>query len=115
MFDLILYAIPFFVASLVLEWIAFRHDRDEHVGYDRSDTTTSLTMGLGNVAINLGWKVVVVAIYATLYELTPLRIPSDAWWAWILLFFADDLAYYSFHRVSHESRLFWASPPVHHR
>jgi sterol desaturase/sphingolipid hydroxylase (fatty acid hydroxylase superfamily) len=29
-------------------------------------------------------------------------------------FFADDLAYYWFHRVSHVSRVFWASHVVHH-
>ena len=117
MFDLILYAIPFFVASLIVEWAAFRHDRDDHhekLGYERRDTATSLTMGLGNVFINIGWKVAVVGLYAALYELTPLRIPSDAWWAWVLLFFADDLAYYWFHRVGHEVRVFWASHVVHH-
>ena len=117
MFNLIAYAVPFFVASLIVEWIAFRHDRDEHgelAGYERKDTATSLTMGLGNVAINIGWKVALVGIYAALYELTPLRIPSDAWWAWVLLFFADDLAYYWFHRVGHEVRVFWASHVTHH-
>ena len=115
MFDLILYAIPFFVASLAVEWMSFHHAGDhDHVGYDRTDTATSLSMGLGNVVINIGWKVVLVAAYAALYELTPLRIPSDAWWAWVLLFFADDLAYYWFHRISHEVRVFWASHVVHH-
>jgi sterol desaturase/sphingolipid hydroxylase (fatty acid hydroxylase superfamily) len=71
-------------------------------------------MGLGNAIINIGWKVVVAAIFAGLYELTPLRIPSDAWWAWVALFVADDLAYYWFHRISHEVRVFWASHVVHH-
>ena len=32
----------------------------------------------------------------------------------MLLFFADDLSYYWFHRISHESRFFWASHVVHH-
>ena len=32
----------------------------------------------------------------------------------MLLFFADDFAYYWFHRVHHEIRLFWASHVVHH-
>jgi sterol desaturase/sphingolipid hydroxylase (fatty acid hydroxylase superfamily) len=123
MFDLILYAIPFFVASLAVEWMTFRHTGDhdhdaapgsELIGYDTTDTRTSLSMGLGNVVINIGWKVVLVATYAGLYELTPLRIPSDAWWAWVLLFFADDFAYYWFHRISHEVRVFWASHVVHH-
>ena len=71
-------------------------------------------MGLGNVAVNVVWKLAVVAIYAALYELTPLRLDPGDWWVWVLLFFADDLAYYWFHRVSHESRVFWASHVVHH-
>ena len=32
----------------------------------------------------------------------------------MLLFFADDFSYYWFHRISHESRFFWASHVVHH-
>jgi sterol desaturase/sphingolipid hydroxylase (fatty acid hydroxylase superfamily) len=55
-----------------------------------------------------------VTIYAALYELTPLRLDTHHWWVWVLVFFADDLAYYWFHRVSHESRVFWASHVVHH-
>jgi sterol desaturase/sphingolipid hydroxylase (fatty acid hydroxylase superfamily) len=115
MAEVLYYAIPFFVLLLAVEWLSFRHDDDEDlVGYEPRDTRTSLTMGLGNVAVNAVWKFAVVALYAALYELTPLRIPAGAWWAWVLLFFADDLAYYWFHRVSHESRLFWASHVVHH-
>jgi sterol desaturase/sphingolipid hydroxylase (fatty acid hydroxylase superfamily) len=115
MAEVLYYAIPFFVLLLAVEWLSFRHDDDEDlVGYEPRDTRTSLTMGLGNVTVNAVWKFAVVALYAALYELTPLRIPAGAWWAWVLLFFADDLAYYWFHRVSHESRLFWASHVVHH-
>jgi len=44
----------------------------------------------------------------------PWHLPADAWWVWVALFFADDLSYYWFHRVSHESRVFWASHVVHH-
>jgi sterol desaturase/sphingolipid hydroxylase (fatty acid hydroxylase superfamily) len=107
-------AIPFFVLLLAVEWLSFRHYQGELVGYERRDTRTSLTMGLGNVTINVVWKFAVVAIYAVLYELTPLRLDPHAWWVWVLLFFGDDLAYYWFHRVSHESRVFWASHVVHH-
>jgi sterol desaturase/sphingolipid hydroxylase (fatty acid hydroxylase superfamily) len=117
MVQILYYAIPFFLLLLVVEWASYRHLNDDHVelvGYDPRDTRTSLAMGIGNVAVNIVWKLAVVAIYAALYELTPLRIPPEAWWAWPLLFFADDLAYYWFHRVSHESRVFWASHVVHH-
>jgi sterol desaturase/sphingolipid hydroxylase (fatty acid hydroxylase superfamily) len=118
MAEVLYYAIPFFLLLLVVEYLSYRHldDDDEHglVGYERRDTRTSLTMGIGNVAINVVWKLAVVAVYAALYELTPLRLDPGDWWVWVLLFFADDLAYYWFHRASHESRLFWASHVVHH-
>jgi sterol desaturase/sphingolipid hydroxylase (fatty acid hydroxylase superfamily) len=111
------YAIPFFVALLVLEALSFKYARDDDddlVGFESHDTRTSLTMGLGNVAINVVWKFAVVAAYAAIYELTPLRLDSGDWWVWVALFFADDFSYYWFHRISHESRVFWASHVVHH-
>ena len=116
MSEVLYYAIPFFVLLLVAEYASFRHLGDDHdlVGYDLRDTRTSLTMGLGNVIINVAWKAVVVVVFAALYELTPLRLDPGDWWVWVLLFFADDLSYYWFHRVSHESRVFWASHVVHH-
>lgn len=115
MVQILYYAIPFFLLLLVAEWASFRHVQDDRfVGYDPRDTRTSLAMGLGNVLINAVWKLAVVATYAALYELTPLRLSPHHWWTWVLLFLADDLSYYWFHRVSHESRLFWASHVVHH-
>ena len=104
MAEVLYYAIPFFVLLLIAEYASYRHlDHDDHdedlVGYDLRDTGTSLTMGLGNVAINVGWKLVVVAVYAALYELTPLRLDPHNPLTWVALFFADDFAYYWFHRV----------------
>jgi sterol desaturase/sphingolipid hydroxylase (fatty acid hydroxylase superfamily) len=117
MAEVLYYAIPFFVLLLVLEYFSFRQVRAENeglVGYDPRDTRTSLSMGLGNVVINFGWKFVVLAAYVGIYELTPLRLDPGDWWVWVLLFFADDFSYYWFHRISHESRAFWASHVVHH-
>lgn len=53
-------------------------------------------------------------IYLFFYEVAPYKFPVDAWWSWAVLFVADDLAYYIFHRVSHETRLFWNFHVVHH-
>ena len=118
MAEVLYYAIPFFVLLLVVEYLSFRqlgdHD-DELVGFEARDTRTSLTMGLGNVAINAVWKfAVLAAVHGRVYELTPLRLDPGDWWVWVLLFFADDFSYYWFHRISHESRFFWASHVVHH-
>jgi sterol desaturase/sphingolipid hydroxylase (fatty acid hydroxylase superfamily) len=113
--EVLYYAVPFFVLLLAVEALTYRHLQSDHmVGYELKDTRTSLLMGTGNVIVNVVWKFAVVALYAALYELTPLRLDPGDWWVWVLLFFADDLAYYAFHRVSHESRVFWASHVVHH-
>lgn len=110
------YAIPFFLLLLVAEWASYRHLPADSglAGYEARDTRTSLAMGIGNVAINVVWKLVVVAVYVALYEIAPWHLPTDAWWVWVLLFFADDFSYYWFHRVSHENRALWASHVVHH-
>jgi sterol desaturase/sphingolipid hydroxylase (fatty acid hydroxylase superfamily) len=122
--EVLYYAFPFFLMLLIAEWASFRHLKDDHhhgnedpdapIGYDLTDSRTSISMGIGNVVINVGWKLVVVLIYAALYELTPLRLDPANPLTWIALFLADDLSYYWFHRVSHESRVFWASHVVHH-
>ena len=66
--EVLYYAIPFFVLLLIAEHASFRHlNDDDLVGYDLKDSGTSIAMGLGNVVINVGWKLVVVAIYAALY------------------------------------------------
>ena len=115
MVDLIIYAIPAFVLLLVVELLSFKYARDEElVGYEARDTRTSLAMGGGNVVINAVWKAAVVVVYAAIYELSPLHLPADEWWTYALLFLADDLAYYWFHRIHHEVRVFWASHVVHH-
>src|SRR3954451_3586318 len=108
-------AIPFFLLLLVVEYLSYRHLQDDGlVGYEFKDSRTSMLMGTGNVLINGVWKLAVLAAYAGLYELAPWHLSADSPFVWIALFFADDLSYYWFHRVSHESRLFWASHVVHH-
>ncbi|WP_205699028.1 sterol desaturase family protein [Conexibacter sp. SYSU D00693] len=116
MINLVLYAIPAFLLLLAVEFAAYRHLADDFdgPGYEPRDTATSLTMGIGSLVVNAGWKLVVVLVYAGLHELAPVDLPDGAWWAWVLLFFADDLAYYWYHRLHHEVRVFWASHVVHH-
>jgi len=116
MHDLVFYAFPFFIVFLVLEIVSFRvaaHDHDM-VGYETKDTATSLTMGSGSVVIGAVWGFASIFVYAGLYTLTPLRMPADQWYTYALLFLADDFAYYWYHRVSHEVRVFWASHVTHH-
>jgi sterol desaturase/sphingolipid hydroxylase (fatty acid hydroxylase superfamily) len=115
MFDLILHAVPVFVICLVLEALSFRFLPDEdEVGYEFRDSRTSLTMGIGNVIINIGWKLVVLAALSAAYLVAPMHLPADNPLTWIALFVADDFVYYWYHRTHHTIRVFWASHVVHH-
>ncbi|HEX5746324.1 MAG TPA: sterol desaturase family protein [Archangium sp.] len=107
-------ATPAFILLMAVEllWLA-RHRQEGYVGYTVKDAAASLTMGTVYSLIYMGWKGVEYAFYSVLYELSPLRM-GEGVLAWVLLFFAEDLCYYWFHRVHHESRLFWASHVVHH-
>lgn len=115
MFDLIAHAIPVFVICLALEAVSFAvRPADEERGYELRDTRTSLAMGIGNVVINIGWKLVVLAAFSAVYLLAPVHLPAGNPLTWIALFVADDLAYYAYHRTHHTIRVFWASHVVHH-
>jgi len=109
--NLIHLAIPGFLLLLALEAIADSVMRREL--YQFKDTAASLTMGIGNVLIGLVGKAMVLGIFTFVYKFAIFHI-GWTWWAWVLVFFADDFSYYWFHRTSHECRLFWASHVVHH-
>ena len=115
MFDLILAAIPVFVVCLALEAVSFRFlPDDEERGYELRDAATSVSMGLGNVVVNIGWKLVVLAAFAAAYLVSPLHLPVHNPLTWVLLFFAEDFVYYWYHRTHHTIRILWASHVVHH-
>ncbi|CAM5735356.1 sterol desaturase family protein [Mycolicibacterium aubagnense] len=115
MFDLILHAVPVFVICLVLEALSFHFlPDDDEVGYEFRDSRTSLTMGIGNVIINIGWKLAVLAAYSAAYLVAPFHLPANSPLTWIALFVADDFLYYWYHRTHHTIRVFWASHVVHH-
>jgi sterol desaturase/sphingolipid hydroxylase (fatty acid hydroxylase superfamily) len=117
---LLLSAIPFFLVFIGIEVLALRHAAKEAaqeraaVGYELRDSATSITMGFGHLVVGAGWKIVMVALYAGIYALSPFSLPTGAWWAWVALFFADDLAFYCYHRSHHRVRVFWATHVVHH-
>jgi len=109
--DLIQYAVPGFVLLVALEAAADAVMRRDL--YEIKDTAASLTMGVGNLLVNLLAKALQFSIFSALHRFAIFH-SGYQWWAWALIFFADDFTYYWFHRVSHESRLFWASHVVHH-
>lgn len=114
MVDIIYYAIPVFVISLVAEVFYYKYINEDHAQFQLKDTASSLTMGIGNVITGLVSKIVVFASLVLVYQYRIITLDSSVWWYWVLIFFADDFSYYWFHRCSHQIRYFWASHVVHH-
>ncbi|MGJ8743111.1 sterol desaturase family protein [Polaribacter sp.] len=110
--NLIHYAIPFFIITVLLE--VFLTVKVKLKEYEFKDAGTSILMGLGNVAIDLLTKGIVLSLFYAIYHFYHFFTIPFSWWAWVLLVFAEDVSYYWAHRFGHVSRLFWASHVVHH-
>jgi sterol desaturase/sphingolipid hydroxylase (fatty acid hydroxylase superfamily) len=105
-------AIPLFAVMIAIEaFILLRRNRS---AIDRWDTWTNILMGFVSVGFGFLFGLVTSLGYLFVYENSPLKMPMEAVWPWLILLFADDFLYYWFHRVSHESRFFWNFHVVHH-
>lgn len=115
--DLTLYAIPFFLVTLVAEVLWMRRARAagrDVIGYeDTRDTFASLGMGVGSLFIvtAVHYAQFVAAGWLFPHRLIDLGDGALAWAAAIVLW---DFVYYWEHRFGHEVRLFWASHVNHH-
>ena len=110
--DPVTFAIPAFILLILAEALTGRF-APKKSNYEMRDSAASLIMGLGNFAIgliNLGF---VSAVSLWVYEYRIFDIGYQ-WWAFLLVFFAEDFCYYWFHRFSHEHRFWWAAHINHH-
>jgi sterol desaturase/sphingolipid hydroxylase (fatty acid hydroxylase superfamily) len=104
-------AVPAFAALVALEmWLVRRRGRG---AYDWKDAGSSLTLGFGSTVAGALTAGSVAAIAYAVWQVRLFDIPWT-WWAFLLCFILDDLAYYWFHRTAHRVRWFWASHVVHH-
>ena len=109
--NLIHFAIPFFVGFILLELIISAYLKTKN--YEAKDAFSSIAMGLGNVAIGLVGKGVVLGAYTLVHQFALFDF-GYVWWAWLLAFFAEDFTYYFYHRNAHNIRYLWASHVIHH-
>jgi len=109
--DPVVFAIPFFVLSLILEYLLLKRRRAKP--YNLKDAFTSIGMGLGNLLITVLFAGLVWQATRSAAKLAPISLPRT-WWTWALLFIAEDFVYYWFHRLSHEVRIWWAAHVNHH-
>ncbi len=114
MLPIVYYAIPAFLVLVALEAARLaRAPSGAYRGYSGADTRASLLLGLGNSFISAVVGVFTLALYFRLYE-HRLFEPGTGWQAFVLLFFAEDLTYYAWHRASHEVRILWSAHENHH-
>ncbi len=108
-----LFATPVFLIILLAELYI---DRRKNYGiYETKDTFVSMSMGIASLIVEFIPKVLALIAFEYLHQISPLKdMVGRQWWAWVLLIFADDFAYYWFHRMNHEVRLFWAGHVSHH-
>jgi len=105
-------AIPVFALLIAVEaWFVIRENREN---FDKKDTWTNIFTGFLSVAWGAIFGLFTAFFYLSVYEIAPYKMPMNLWWSWAILLFVDDLAYYWFHRVSHEVRFFWNFHVVHH-
>lgn len=109
--NLIALAVPLFFIGIGLEvWLAKRRGL---VVYHLGDALGDMGCGVGQQLVSalfassiLGW------LYNTVYEHRLFTLPDSV--AWVFAFFGIELAYYWWHRLSHEVNLLWAAHVVHH-
>jgi len=109
--DPVAFAVPIFVVLILLEvGLARWRGMD---AYELRDSAASLIMGLGNFAQGLALGSALYAATAWAWQFHIFEIGYSPL-AFIAIFFAEDLCYYWFHRLSHEHRVWWAAHVNHH-
>lgn len=111
--SLILYAIPFFLALMLVEILVAK--KQSKPVYRFHDAVTSLNIGFVSETIRSLAKMASIAVYALMVD----QVASFTWdikqaAVWIVAFFMYDFFYYWAHRSGHEVNLLWASHVVHH-
>jgi sterol desaturase/sphingolipid hydroxylase (fatty acid hydroxylase superfamily) len=109
--NIIVWAAPVMFFFVLLEWAIARHQHRDL--YDKKETIGSISVGVGNVLINLAMKLTLLYLVINLYNILPWRMYLN-WWTFIPCYIIFDLCSYWAHRISHEQRFWWATHVVHH-
>ena len=106
-------AIPLFFVFIGVElWVARK--RHLHL-YRLTDSMVDLSSGTLQQVLLIFTTPLLIWAYSALWQhrLVDLSVASP--WPWLIAFFGVDLAYYWWHRLSHEVNFLWASHVTHHQ
>ncbi|HYK76785.1 MAG TPA: sterol desaturase family protein [Daejeonella sp.] len=110
--NLLVYSLPAVAVFTLLEFV-FSYRDGKAPNYEIRETIGSVFIGLGNLVISMGLKIVLLYGAIWVYNLTPWRMELN-WWLLIPCFVVYDFCSFWAHRVSHYCRFFWATHVVHH-
>jgi sterol desaturase/sphingolipid hydroxylase (fatty acid hydroxylase superfamily) len=121
MHDPVMYAVPFFLLLLIIEWTAagkLAHteaERPASGAYSKPDAWASISMGLVSIATSGVLNAIALLAYAAIYVyVAPWHLPATQWYTWLIAIVGVDVLYYLYHRMAHRVRLFWATHQAHH-
>jgi sterol desaturase/sphingolipid hydroxylase (fatty acid hydroxylase superfamily) len=118
--DIIKLAIPFFFASIALEFVVLWMKGKLHY-YRIADTINCLSCGSISQITDIFAKIFLYFVgYQYIQQnlsIQKLGVPAvtENWISWVVVFFAVDFLYYWFHRTSHSVAIVWATHVVHHQ
>ena len=111
--DYIALAIPLFFLLIAVELILAKR-RGVSV-YRLSDALTDISCGVTAQVAAIFFAALQLSIYAWFYEAHRWFTFTSALLTWVVAFIGVDLAYYWWHRASHEVNFLWAAHVVHHQ
>ncbi|AZE97285.1 C-5 sterol desaturase [Pseudomonas orientalis] len=112
--DFVPYAVPFFIALIVVELLVDRWRGARN--YRVADAINSLSTGVLSTTTGLLTKGVGLLTYAfALKHLALTELSAQSAWTWVSAFVFYDFCYYWLHRMGHERNILWAAHSVHHQ
>ena len=101
------------MAILILGEIVYSHFKSKKL-YTQGDTIVNLVCTSWNFINDLIFRGVALAILFWASGFSIIQFSDKGLLYWVLLFFAQDLAYYVLHYADHYCRFFWATHSTHH-
>lgn len=107
-------AIPVFLAAMAIEGALAR--RQGRRVYRIADSIADLGCGVGQQVVTVFTAAALLGGYDWLHRSARLVTFADgSAWPWVISFVYVDVAYYLWHRMSHEVNFLWAVHAVHHQ
>ena len=114
----VLYAVPALLVGALLIVLELRWSRrhpERAKGYTWGDSAANGALGILKTTFGALVKLGALPLFALIYDHRVANLGQPhAWWSWLILVFAEDLCFYTFHRSHHAVRLLWAAHVSHH-